>query len=135
VRLSGDIFVLNNKTPTPYTDQFNLGVRKRFGDWQTSLTFAHNRGHHGFIFVRGNRELDGTYTPDGFPYIRDPQNGPPSWLVPGYTGRVDIGSSKGTSNYNAIYLQAEKPWTDESQWGTTLSLTVSDAKSNQARLW
>jgi hypothetical protein len=129
--LNGDIFVLNNHTPVPYTDQFNLGVRKRFGDWQTSLTFAHNRGNHGFIFVRGNRMPDGSYTPDGYPYIRD--NFPPEGRPAGYTGRIDIGSSKGKSRYNAVYLQAEKPWSDQSQWGVTTSLTISDAKSNQAR--
>lgn len=129
--LSGDIFVLNNKTPTPYTDQFNIGVRKRFGDWQTSLTVAHNRSHNGFIFVRGNRMPDGSYTPDGYTYIRD--NFPPEGLVPGYTGRVDIGSSKGKSRYTALYVQAEKPWSEDSKWGVTTALTISDAKSNQAR--
>ena len=129
--LSGDIFVLNNKTPVPYTDQFNVGVRKRFGDWQTSATIAHNRSKNGFIFVRGNRMPDGSYTPDGFAYIRD--NFPPEGRPAGYTGRVDIGSSKGKSRYTALYLQAEKPWSDESGWATTLALTVSNAKSNQAR--
>lgn len=129
--LSGDIWVLNDKTPTPFTDQFNLGVRKRFGDWQTSATIAHNRSHNGFIFVRANRMPDGSYTPDGFAYIRD--NFPPEGRPAGYTGRVNIGSSNGKSRYTALYLQAEKPWSDESQWGTTLALTVSDAKSNQAR--
>lgn len=129
--LSHDIFVLNNKTPIPYTDQFNIGVRKRFGDWQTSLTLAHNRSKNGFIFIRGNRMPDGTYTSDGYAWIRD--NFPIEGRPAGYTGRVDIGSSKGESRYTAIYLQAEKPWSDDSGWGATLALTVSDAKSNQAR--
>lgn len=129
--LNGDIFVLNNKTPPPFTDQFNIGVRKRFGDWQTSATIAYNRGHHGFIFVRGNRMPDGSYTPSGFTFIRD--NFPPEGRPAGYTGRVDIGSSLGTSSYLALYLQAEKPWTDESRWGVTAALTVSSARSNQAR--
>jgi outer membrane receptor protein involved in Fe transport len=129
--LSGDIWVLNNKTPTPYTDQFNIGVRKRFGDWQTTATIAHNRSNNGFIFVRGNRMPDGSYTPAGFAFIRD--NFPPEGRPAGYTGRVDIGSSKGKSHYTALYLQAEKPWTDISAWGVTAALTVSNAKSNQAR--
>jgi outer membrane receptor protein involved in Fe transport len=129
--LNGDIWVLNNKTPPPYTDQFNLGVRKRFGDWQTSATIAHNRSHNGFIYVRGNRMPDGSYTPEGYAFIRD--NFPPEGRPAGYTGRVDIGSSKGKSRYTALYLQAEKPWTDDSQWGVTTALTISNAKSNQAR--
>ena len=57
---------------------------------------------------------------------------PPEGQLPGFSGRLNIGSSKGQSKYNAFYLQAEKPWTDESQWGTTLALTISKAKSNQA---
>ena len=97
----------------------------------SALTFF--RSNHGFIWVRGNRMPDGSYTPDGYAYIRD--NFPVEGRPAGYTGRVDIGSSKGKSRYNAIYLQAEKPWSDASQWGTTLSLTVSDAKSNQARAY
>lgn len=129
--LGGWIFVLNNDTPVPYTDQFNIGVRKRFGDWQTSATIAHNRSHNGFIFVRGNRMPNGEYTPDGFAYIRD--NFPPEGQVPGFSGRLYIGSSEGEARYTALYLQAEKPWTDESQWGSTLALTISRAESNQAK--
>ena len=33
----------------------------------------------------------------------------------------------------AVYLQAEKPWTDLSGWGTTLALTISNSRSNVAR--
>jgi outer membrane receptor protein involved in Fe transport len=128
--LRGNIWALNNKTPPPYTDQFNIGVRKRFGDWQTSATIAHNRGHNQFIYVRGNRMPDGSYTPAGYAFIRD--NFPVEGRPAGYTGRVDIGSSKGESRYTALYLQAEKPWTEESRWGATAALTLSNAKSNQA---
>lgn len=131
--LSGNIWVLNNDTPVPYTDQFNVGVRKRFGDWQTAVTIAHNRSHDGFIFVRGNRMPDGSYTPAGPAFIRD--NFPPEGRPAGYTGRLNIGSSEGKSRYTALYVQADKPFTEDSRWGVTLALTVSDAKSNQARAY
>jgi outer membrane receptor protein involved in Fe transport len=129
--LKGNIWALNNDTPPPYTDQFNVGVRKRFGDWQTSATIAHNRGYNQFIYVRGNRMPDGSYTPAGPGFIRDnfPEEGRPE----GYTGRLNIGSSEGKSRYTALYLQAEKPWTEESGWQTTVAVTISNAKSNQAR--
>ena len=42
----GSVWVLNNKSKMPYSDQFDLGVRKRFGDIQTSLTFSHIRSHN-----------------------------------------------------------------------------------------
>lgn len=128
--LSGDIWVIKDKTPTPYTDQFNVGVRKRFGDWQTSAAIAHNRSHDAFIFVRGNRMPDGTYTPDGFAYVRD--NFPVEGRPAGYTGRVNIGSSKGKAKYTALYLTADKAYAEDSKWGVNVAVTISDAKSNQA---
>jgi outer membrane receptor protein involved in Fe transport len=127
----GNIWALNNKTKPPFTDQFNIGVRKRFGDWQTSLTLAHNRGYNQFIYVRGNRMPDGSYTPEGPAFIRD--NFPVEGRPEGYTGRLNIGSSKGKSRYTALYFQAEKPFTRDSGWGTTTAVTISDAESNQAR--
>lgn len=127
--LSGDIWVLNDKTPVPYTDQFNFGVRKRLGAWQVAATVAHNRSNNGFIFVRGNRMPDGTYTAGGDAWVRD--NFPVEGRPAGYTGRLNIGSSKGKTRYTALYLTADKPFTEESGWGATASLTISDAKSNQ----
>ena len=129
--LSGDIWVLNNDTPTPYTDQFTLGVRKRFGDWQTSAALAHNRSKNGFIYVRGNRMPDGSYTPEGFAFIRD--NFPTEGRPAGYTGRLNFGSSEGKTRYTALYLSADKPFSEDSNWGATAALTLSNAKSNQAR--
>ncbi|WP_239019600.1 TonB-dependent receptor [Sphingomonas suaedae] len=128
--LSGDIWVINNDAKVPYTDQFTLGVRKRLGDIQLSAAVAHNRSHDAFIFVRGNRQPDGNYTPDGDGWIRDnfPADGRPA----GYTGRLNIGSSEGEARYTALYLTADKTYTKASGWGATASLTISDAKSNQA---
>ncbi|KAI1694883.1 tonB dependent receptor domain-containing protein [Ditylenchus destructor] len=129
--LSGDIWVINNDAKVPYTDQFTLGVRKRLGPVQLSAAVAHNRSHNAFIFVRGNRQTNGNYTDGGFGWVRD--NFPAgNGLVPGYTGRLNIGSSEGKAKYTALYLTADKTYTKDSGWGATASLTISDAKSNQA---
>lgn len=129
--LAGDIWVINNDAKVPYTDQFTLGVRKRFGPVQFSAAVAHNRSHDGFIFVRGNRQPNGNYTDGGDAWVRDnfPAGG---GQVPGYTGRLNIGSSEGEQRYTALYLTADKPYTKTSGWGATAALTISDAKSNQA---
>ncbi len=129
--LNGDIWVINNDADVPYTDQFNIGVRQRFGDWQTSATLAFNHSHDAFIFVRGNRMPDGSYTNGGFGFVRD--NFPDAGKPAGYTGRVDIGSSRGEAKYTALYLTAERPYSEELGWGATATLTVSDAESNQAQ--
>jgi hypothetical protein len=131
--LSGDIWVINNDVKVPYTDQFTLGVRKRLGDIQTSIALAHNRSHDAFIFVRGNRQSNGNYTDGGDAWIRDPGAMSADMFVPGYTGRLNIGSSNGEQRYTALYLTAEKTYTRDSGWGFTTALTISDAKSNQGR--
>ncbi|MES2445204.1 MAG: TonB-dependent receptor [Pseudomonadota bacterium] len=131
--LSGDIWVINNDAKVPYTDQFTLGVRKRLGPVQLSVAVAHNRSHDSFIFVRGNRNTAGLYTTMGDAWIRDPGAMTPDMFVPGYSGRLNIGSSNGEARYNAIYLTADKPYSKTSGWGFTTAVTISDAKSNQAR--
>lgn len=128
--LSGDIWVINNDAKVPYTDQFTLGVRKRFGPVQFSAAVAHNRSHDAFIFVRGNRQPNGLYTDGGDAWVRD--NFPVEGRPAGYTGRLNIGSSEGEQRYTALYLTADKAYTKNSGWGATASLTISDAKSNQA---
>lgn len=131
--LSGDIWVINNDAKVPYTDQFTLGVRKRFGPVQLSAAVAHNRSHDSFIFVRGNRNTAGLYTTAGDAWIRDPGAMTPDMFVTGYSGRLNIGSSNGEARYTALYLTAEKTYTKTSGWGFTSALTISNAKSNQAR--
>jgi hypothetical protein len=131
--LSGDIWAINNDVKVPYTDQFTVGVRKRFFDWQVSAALAHNRSRDAFIYVRGNRQPNGQYTDAGFGWIRD--NFPVEGRPAGYTGRLNIGSSNGQQRYTALYLTAEKAYTEASGWGATASLTVSKAESNQGRVF
>ncbi|WP_298744111.1 TonB-dependent receptor [uncultured Brevundimonas sp.] len=129
--IRGDIWVINNDAKVPYTDQFNIGIRQRFGDWQTAATIAHNRSYDAFIYVRGNRQANGNYTDAGDAFVRD--NFPASDRPAGYTGRVNIGSSEGEYKYTALYLTADKPYSEDSGWGVTGTLTVSEARSNQGR--
>jgi len=164
--LGGEIWLLNNKTKLPYSDQFSLGVRKRFGEWQTSLTFSHIRSHDLFKYVRGNRfsngwfsrVLQGTDTtgPNGVPdgvlgpgdNITGCTDGGPLWvidnfpsidyaacpatqgLLPGHTGKLNIGSNAGEARYTALFFQAEKPYTKASGWGVTAALTLQRARTN-----
>ena len=129
--LGGDVWLLNNKTKLPFSDQFNVGVRKRFGDWQTSLTLSHIRGHNLFQFVRGNRMPDGSYpttSETGEFIIRD--DFPPEGDLPGFNGKLNIGANEGKSRYWAVYLQADKPYTKAAGWGVTTSFTWQKARTN-----
>lgn len=127
----GDVWLLNNDTKLPFSDQFNLGVRKRFGQIQTSLTYSHIRSHNIFQFVRGNRLPNGTYTSQGDQWIED--NFPAAGQLPGFQGKLNIGSNDGDAVYNAIYITAEKPFTANAKWGFTASLTLQAPRTNVAQ--
>ena len=170
----GSVFLLNNKTPMPFSDQIDFGVRKRFGAIQASLTFSHIRSHNIFQYVRANYFENGWYSRyvTRTPVINDANgnylsggvvtgcsNGGNAWIqdnspggltnadgsavptsicaaqnaqLPGFGGKLDIGQSNGSADYNAIYLTLEKPFTDKSVWGFQTSLTVQSARSNDA---
>ena len=161
--LGFDAAVLNNKTKMPYSDQFNIGVRKRFGDIQTSLAFSHIRSHNIQMFVRANFFENGWYTrfvtrdangnviscsDGGDAWVWDRvsgsltnANGSPvatnicaaqNGLLPGWSRKLNRGMSNGKARYTAMYLTAEKPFTDQSTWGFTTALTIQGTRSNVA---
>lgn len=129
--VGGEVWLLNNDTKLPYSDQFNLGVRQRFGAIQTAVTFSHVRSHNIFKYVRGNRLPTGEYTSQGDQWVQD--NFSPAGILPGYSGKLNIGSNDGKSVYNAIFVTAEKPFVAGSRWGFTASLTLQKARSNVAQ--
>ncbi len=129
--LGGDVWLLNNNMKLPFSDEFDIGIRKRFGQIQTSLTFSHIRSHNIFQFVRGNRLPSGQYTPAGDQWIDD--GFPAAGQLPGFNGKLDIGSNGGKADYNAIYLTAEKPFNKNSRWGFTSALTLQLARTNDAQ--
>ena len=143
-RSGGEVFLLNNNTKTPYSDEFDAAVRKRFGKINTSITVSYIKSHNIFQYLIGNRRPDGSYHPDGnaiFTYNGIPYtngiffNYPNSAVfaapLPGH-GSIFIGNSDGEASYAAVYLQADKPYTDQSGWGFSTTLTVSTARSNDS---
>ncbi|MEJ8628771.1 hypothetical protein P0F65_00145 [Sphingomonas sp. I4] len=58
---------------------------------------------------------------------------PAQGILPGYSGKLNIGSNDGKAEYNALYFTAEKPFVTGSTWGFTATLTVQQAKSNVAQ--
>jgi len=142
----GAVWVLPNKLHIPYSDQFDLGVRKQLGGIQASLTYSHIESHHLFMYVRSNFYSNGwasvLLTPTGC------QNGGDQWIddvVPngpfpncaatngqltGFNGKLDRGVDTGRARLDALYLHIEKPFTDSSTWGFTEALTVQRARTN-----
>jgi outer membrane receptor protein involved in Fe transport len=142
----GAVWVLPNKLKTPYSDQADIGVRKRFGEINASLTYSHVESHNLFLYARSNFYDNGwasvLLTPTGCVnggdnWINDNvPNGPfPNCPVsgaqlPGFNGKVDRGLDNGRARLDAIYLHIEKPFTDKSIWGFTESLTLQRARTN-----
>ena len=134
---------LNNNTKVPFSDEFDAGVRKRFGKVNTSLTFSYIRSHNIYQEIVGNRFPNGTYGGDadeiyvfnGIPYARGIFFGgsaifAPTAALSATRQQIFIGSSAGKASYAAVYLQADKPYTDESGYGFSAALTVSSSRAN-----
>ena len=128
----GDVWLLNNDTKVPFSDNFDIGVRKRFGDINLAVSFQHNMSYNVFQYVRGNRMPDGSYSPLGDGYVID--NFPTAGQLPGYSGKVNIGANDGKSRYNALFVTVDKPYSRESHYGYSAALTLADSMSNGSEL-
>jgi outer membrane receptor protein involved in Fe transport len=108
-----EIFLIENDTRIPETLQASIGVRRRFGDdWLGSLTLARNRSRHGFSYIFGNRNPDGSCCA----------------AVPGGFGNVLLSTDDKEAWYSGVYVTVEKPYTQTSRWGLTVAYTYSDAE-------
>ena len=128
----GDVWLLNNDTKVPFSDNFDIGVRKRFGALNLSVSFQHNMSYNVFQYVRGNRMPDGSFSPLGDGYVID--NFPDAGQLPGYHGKLNIGANDGKSRYNAIFVTVDKPYSKASHYGYTGTLTLADSVSNGSEL-
>lgn len=118
----GEVDLINNDLKIPYSDQFSLGMRNRLGDWNTSASIARVNSYNGFVFTLGNRYSNGDFW----------QNRSQPWgnALPG-AGALIIGDSGIETRSTQLLLSAEKPFTEESKWGTTVSYTFTHAKQNR----
>ncbi|HWU73301.1 MAG TPA: carboxypeptidase regulatory-like domain-containing protein, partial [Sphingomonas sp.] len=144
---AGEVHLMNNNTKVPYSDQLSFGVRKRLGKINTSISFSYIKSHNIYQEVVGNRNPDGSYSPlsplfsyggnvysSGIFYGTGAINTAPLLGTDGRRyGSIFIGNSDGKATYAALYLQADKPYTEESGWGFSTTLTISNARSNDSR--
>jgi len=114
----GQLRVLQNDAPPPYTDQFDIGIRQRFGQWSTSITLARQRGYNGIGYFHANVNV--ARNASGFLDTID---------VPGY-GDVEASNSDGRTRFDAIYVTIDKPYTHASHWGLDIAYTYQHSKQN-----
>ncbi len=140
----GAVWVLPNKLKTPYSDQFDIGVRKQFGEINASLTYSHVESHNLFLYVRSNFYSNGwasvvlpACTNGGDFWINDNvPNGPFTGCpvsgaqLSGFNGKLNRGVDNGRARLDALYFHIEKPFTDRSLWGFSESFTYQRARTN-----
>jgi hypothetical protein len=111
--LSGnpEVFLIDNNTRPPVSDQFTAGVRHSFGSVVGSLSYAGARSKNGLTFVFGNRN----------------PNGECCFSVPGFSN-VLLSTDAKKAWYDAVFLTLERPYTAQSKWGAQLTYTLGRAE-------
>jgi outer membrane receptor protein involved in Fe transport len=120
---AGEINLINNDLKIPYSDQFSLGMRNRVGDWNTSASISRILSKDGFVFTLGNRAPDGSF----WQVRSQPWDFHPSTIA----GNMIIGGNGIETKSTLLLLAADKPFTEESRWGTSVSYTFTNAKGNR----
>lgn len=122
---SGEIFLINNDMEPPRTDQFNLGIRQKFGDFQTALTFAAGNTTNLFAWYIANA---GSETGDRF-------SGPTPGSVghPEFRNLIFFGNNDAEQTFRAMYLTVDKPFDTDSGWGMQFTYTLSKSERNGTR--
>jgi len=104
---SPEIYLLNNKTKPPYSNQWNLGVRQSLGSWVGALSYNGVRGYHGFTWLSASGICCAA-------------------LVPGY-GNVIVSDPEGKRYwYDGIFLSLDRPYTG--RWGAHVAYTHAKAE-------
>ncbi len=126
--LKGEIILMNNDVGVPYSDQFNVGVRKKFGKIQTSATLAHIESYDLFNWVLANRQSDGTWG-NAWDGTHGDQFQTQPWGdgVPGY-GNFIVSTSDRRARTTSLYLTAEKAYTKNDGYGWTAKLDLNNAE-------
>jgi outer membrane receptor protein involved in Fe transport len=113
-----EVFLIDNNTEAPVSDQWSAGVRQTFGPTLISLTYTNIRSENGFTYLFGNRRPDGTCC-----------------LALANFSNVLISSDDKQAWYEGFYLTVDKPYTGSSRWGATFAYTYSEAEQNGGDLF
>ncbi len=117
-----EVDMLNNKLKAPYSDQYSLGMSNTIGDWQTDATVTRVLSKDGFVFTLGNRYPNGAFFQNG--------NQPWDYPIPNVGGLI-LGDNGIETRTTQVLLSAQKPYTKESGWSTSLAYTYSHSKQNR----
>lgn len=105
-----EVFLVDNNTEPPQSDQYSVGIRHAFGPVGASVSYAAIRGENGFTWVFGTRRPDGTCC----------------MSIAGYQN-VLLSDATKKFWYDAFLVSIDKPYTTSSRWGATLAYTYAES--------
>jgi outer membrane receptor protein involved in Fe transport len=114
---TNELRAIPNDLNTPYTDQFSIGIRQRFGIFRTSLSFSHIIGRDQIGYAPLNRTQ--TTNAGGFYDFIPMTNG---------FGNAVVAFNTRRTRYDAVYLTVDKPYTRQSGWGAGLAYTYARSR-------
>lgn len=112
---NGELRVIPNDLEPPYTDQFSIGLRQKLGDWNTSVSVIRQYGYNEIAYFPINRNV-----------ALNAQGRLQSFTVPGF-GTIVAAENNRETEFTALYVTADKPYTRDSGWGVTFSYTGADS--------
>ena len=111
-----EVFLVDNETRPPVSDQATIGIRQQAGSFLLGLAYSNVRSKNGLSWFFGDLP-PGTTFGDRF------GNG---ISVPGYA-RVFVSDNSREGWYEALFLTVDKPYTAESNWGFNLAWTYAES--------
>ncbi|NML06611.1 TonB-dependent receptor [Sphingomonas sp. G-3-2-10] len=116
---------IKNDLKTPYSDQFSLGVRGRFGNVDLEVGYSHVSSHDGFVYLLGNRRANGSF----FPATGNPDS--PFGFAPAPFGSIIIGDNGIETRADTGYAKLTKRYTPASPWSLDATYTYTKAEENR----
>jgi hypothetical protein len=105
-----EVFLIENDTRPPVTDQFNVGFRTAFRGVLLTANYAGLRGRNGYTYIFGNRNPDGGCCRQ----------------VPPFTNLL-LSTDTKKNWFDGLYLTANRPY--DGKWGLTLAYTLGSAEA------
>jgi len=109
------VFLVNNNTKPPVSNQFSGGIRQQIGPWGVSLSYVGSRSRDGYTYIWNN-----------FPCCQHP--------APDFAEILLSDASK-RGWYDALLVSANKPYTASSRWGVSLAYTYGHATATGGDLF
>ena len=113
-----EIYLLQNSTKPPRTDQWNVGIHQRLGQYLFGVSYNNVRGYNGLIWFPAE-------TPDATP---DRPGRFDHLIRANGFGTILYSSFSRRTWYDAVFVTAEKPFTAASNWGFTIAYTYANSK-------